>query len=392
MSPVVSILTTWQAVVLVGGIAVVTPLLSRLLSPLLLILLSPVIALLLLTSFIAANVFISFALDQARERTKGDMRLSTSAQPFAFSTPAAWQAVLTRSQWSYTSPHSLPPLVPNSLHVSAMLNEILILVVRDFVLSWYMKVSPSPSFPASISTTLRASVHSLLTRLDQLDLPLLVVRRVLPKINQHVDHFRESEMALRGVGLERRLTQSDELDLLLASRYAARGGKLHPAVDNLSSMITTHSEEAHLRKLMDRALPIILPPSEGGSRATHIAAREILTCVILVPIMEMLADPDFWNRMIDQFVSMLNLYCILRFMVLISVSSSGRCCNPSAVGEHDYFPSFLLTDMESMNKGTLSPKYVISWSRNLGPQVVSLGNNYPGLRKAIPRMGPGWRT
>lgn len=308
MSPALSILMTWQAVVLVGGIAVVAPLLSRLFSPFLLILLSPLLALLLLISFIAANILVSLALDGVRERIKGDLRLATAAKPFAFSTPAAWQAVLTRSQWSYTDPHSLPPLVPNYPHVSTTLNEILILILRDFVLSWYAKISPSPSFPTSISTTLRSSVQSLLVRLDQLDLPLLIVRRVLPKINEHVDHFRESEMALRGVGLERRLTQSDELDLLLSSRYATRGGKLHPAVDNLSSMITRHSEEAHLRKLVDRALSKVLPPNEGGSRVVHIAAREIVTCVILAPIMEMLADPDFWNRMIDQFVGI--CYCI----------------------------------------------------------------------------------
>lgn len=314
-----SFINSWQAIVLVGGqcgrperwtmfshsfpgIAIVGPLFARLFSPAFLIILSPFLFLLLLVAFIFSNILISFALDRVSPRTRPQKHLLTAARPFAFSTPAAWEAVLTRSQWSYTSPHSLPPLVPESPHVSTAINEILILIVRDFVLSWYTSLSPSPSFPASVSTTLRASVKELLTRLEKVDLPSLIVRRVIPKINAHVDHFRESERALRGVGLERRVTQSDELDLLLASRYAGRGGKLHPAVDNLSSMLTRPHEEAYIRSLVDRALPFLLPPSETGSRAVHVAAREIISCVVFTPIMDMFAEPDFWNRVIDQFV------------------------------------------------------------------------------------------
>ena len=90
----------------------------------------------------------------------------------------------------------------------------------------------------------------------------------------------------------------------MASRYAARGGgKLHPAVENLSSTFTKQSEENHLRELVEKALPSILPEKEGQSRAVKIVVREIVACSVLYPIMEMLSDPDFWNRQIDQVVS-----------------------------------------------------------------------------------------
>lgn len=189
-----------------------------------------------------------------------------------------------------------------------MMGDILDFVIRDFVLSWYSNISPSPSFPTSVSATIRTTLEALLPRVEKLDLPSLIVHQILPKINAHVEHFRESEVALRGVGLERRLTQSDELDLLLASRYAGRGGKLHSAVDNLSSMLTKPTEEAHIRELVDRALPFILPSTEAQSRVVHVAAREIIACVVLGPIMDMLTDPDFWNRTIDQMVKSI---CVL---------------------------------------------------------------------------------
>lgn len=302
---------TWQAVAIVATVAVIGPSLSRLFSPVVLLLLSPFFAMLLLLAYIAANVLIPHALDIRRQRSssgsgahKQKHTFGQAAKQFSFSTPAAWQAVLTRSQWSFTSPHSLPPLIPGSPAVSSSLNDILVLIVRDFVLSWYTRVSPSPAFPNTVSNTLRQAVQSLLGRADKVDLAALIVNRILPKINAHIDHFCESEKALRGVGLERRLTQSDELDLLLASRYATRGGKrLHPAVDNLSTMLTKPTEEAYLRNLVEKVLPLLLPPEEAGSRAVHVMAREIITVSVLAPLLEMFGDPDFWNRMIDQFVS-----------------------------------------------------------------------------------------
>ena len=135
-----------------------------------------------------------------------------------------------------------------------------------------------------------------------MDLASLVVRNILPKLTAHVDQFKYSETVLRGAALERHLTQSEELDLLLASRYVTKGGSLHPAVDNLSTTFTKQTEEAHLRTLVDAALPFILPVKDANSKAVRIVAREILACCVLAPTTALFSDPDFWNRTIDQLV------------------------------------------------------------------------------------------
>ncbi|GJE89578.1 PhoX domain-containing protein [Phanerochaete sordida] len=268
-------------------------------SPITTLLLSPLILLFTILAFFAFNLILAHFLDASRPQTPAPPPLA--GRPLAFSTPAAWQAVLTRSQWAHKPPTSLPPLHPDSPVVSAALNEILILIVRDFVLSWYREISSSPSFPTAVSATMHSSIQRLLTRAANLDLPALVVKRIMPKVTAHIEQFRQSEVALRGAGLERRLTQSEELDILLASRYASRGGgKLHPAVDNLSSTFTKQAEENHLRGLIDKALPYILPAKEANSECVKIVVREIVACSVLYPVMDMLADPDFWNRMINQ--------------------------------------------------------------------------------------------
>lgn len=291
--------------IIVGLLSIIFPLAVRVFySPVLLFLFFPFLLLLLVIVYLSCNVLISYILDTLRSETAEPPPnlLRTAARPLAFSTPAAWQAVLTRSQWSSSTPQPLPHLYPESPLISNALDDIFSLIVRDFVLTWYFTLSPSPAFPTSVSVAIHASIQNIVTRLEGLDLPSLVVRRILPKITAHIEQFRQSEVALQGAGLERHLTQADELDLLLAGRYAGRGGKLHPAVDNLSSMVTKQTEEAHLRGLVERILPLILPPNEAGSRVVRIVAREIVTCVILGPVMDMLADPDFWNRTIDQLV------------------------------------------------------------------------------------------
>ncbi|KAI9512877.1 PhoX domain-containing protein [Russula earlei] len=287
------------SVVLVALLAISVPLLSRLVSsPLTILLLSPLLLLLIPLTFFLLTLLFGYVLDIGLPLQT--IPSPSAAHPLAFSTPAAWQAVLIRSQWSHKPPQSLPPLYPKSPMISAAINEILILVVRDFVLTWYRDISSSPSFPTAVSATLHSALGRLFHRLSSADPASIIVKRVLPKITTHVEQFRESEIALRGAGLERRLTESEELDVLLASRYASKGGKLHPAINNLSSSYTKQAEENHLKYLLDRILPLILPESEAHSKVLCVILREIAACAILYPLMDMLADPDFLNWTIDQ--------------------------------------------------------------------------------------------
>lgn len=261
----------------------------------------PLCGIILISSFVCLHVALGYTLDRKLRHNNNPSK--QSAQPLAFSTPAAWEAVLTRFQWSIQSPQSFSPLAPSLPTVSACLNEMLILIVRDFVLVWYLSISSSPSFPSAVSTVLYKSVEVVLSRVATLDLPSLLVHRILPKVTTHIERFRASEMDLRGAGLERHLTESQELDTLLARRYVAgSGGKLHSAVENLASNMTKQTEEEHFRKIIDKILPVVLPADAAASKTLRIVAREIMTCVVLVPAMEMLAEPDFWNKAIDQLV------------------------------------------------------------------------------------------
>ena len=293
---------SWQLVILGGLLAVCTPVLFRLLlSPITLVILAPLAILIGIIALLGSNVAIAFLIQRLYPAPREPANLRRATRPLVFSTPAAWQAVTTRSKWSgFEAPR--PPLIQSSPELSQSLEEVLSMIIRDFVMVWYSKISSSPAFPSSLNDTIHSALTVILSRLELLDLPSLVVHRILPRITAHVEKFRESEIGLRGVGIERHLTQTEELDILLASRYAGKDGKLHPAVENLASPMTKHTEQAHLRELVGKILPLVMPQRDVASNSVSIVAREIVACVVLSQVTEMLSDPDFWNRAIDEAV------------------------------------------------------------------------------------------
>ncbi|CAE6417308.1 unnamed protein product [Rhizoctonia solani] len=270
-------------------------------SPITFVIIGPFLIVLALLSFIFSALILAVVAEWLRPPKSTPNGIRSAVKTLSFATPAAWQANLTRIQWS--SQDNLPPIKECSPDASELVHEVIDFIVRDFVQVWYSNLSDSPAFPNALRRTIQETLENILARASQLDVSALVVRKILPKITAHIEKFRQSEESLRGAANERRLSNdSEELDILLAIRYVGRG-KLHPAVANLSSMATRPTEDLYLRQLSDRVLPLILPEADARSRSVVIVAREIIGCSVLRPVIDMLADPDFWNQAIDKIAS-----------------------------------------------------------------------------------------
>lgn len=224
-----------------------------------------------------------------------------SVPPLIFTSPAAWSVTQTRASWETTTTSHRPPFPNASPKLSSSLDDLLALIMRDFVCRWYDKISDSPVFPNAVERTIRETLGSLGERLGDLDWSDVIVGKILPLVTTHVETFRTAEHALRGQDLRTHLTESDELDLFLASRYASEAplGKLHAAVD-VASPNSRPAEEAWLSGLVGKILPLIMPEREAESTAVRIMAREIVACAVILPVIELLSDPDFWNKIIDE--------------------------------------------------------------------------------------------
>ncbi|PQE25558.1 intermediate filament protein [Rutstroemia sp. NJR-2017a BBW] len=190
------------------------------------------------------------------------------------------------------------PLVPDSFIVSSALDDFLDFILRDFVASWYGSISKNPTFTNEVDKTIRLALASLQDRLLALDLVEIVTTRFVPIMTAHFKEFYNAEITIRGKNLNRSVTESDELDLAIAAKY--NDGKLHSAA-SLAYSDTKLVQQEHLRTLVKKLLPEVLPENVIGSRAVAVIIEELISCAVLFPVMQMLADPDTWNQIMETY-------------------------------------------------------------------------------------------
>jgi sorting nexin-25 len=180
-----------------------------------------------------------------------------------------------------------------------MIDGLIDLILRDFVRSWYDRISSQPAFTIEVDRAIRAALANILERVLAVDLVELTTSRFVPIITQHLRDFYEAERVVKGKRLSRNVTESDELDLAIAGKY--KDGNLHPAASLAFSNLKSIQQQ-HLRSIVMRLLPQILPKSMTSSPAVTVLIKEIVSCAVLYPITQMLSDPDTWNQLIENYV------------------------------------------------------------------------------------------
>lgn len=189
-----------------------------------------------------------------------------------------------------------PSLGLPSQRVAMAVDNLLNLILRDFVKVWYNAISPNPEFPDEVDRAIRLAIIRLLDCLREKDLVELVISRVVPILTAHFRDFYEAERSIRGKKLNKSVTESEELDLAIAAKY--NDGKLHPAA-SLSFPDTKMVQQDYLRGLIAQIMPKVMPRHMLSSRAVSIIVKEIVSCAVLSPVMQILSDPDTWNQIME---------------------------------------------------------------------------------------------
>lgn len=225
-----------------------------------------------------------------------DGRRQRVSPTVAFLTPDHWRREV--DNYRKNAAYEPTSLYPQSFVVSEGIDELLRLVSRDFISSWYQNISPSSVFIHEVDKAIRIALGNLRDRLLSEDLVSIVVSRIFPILTTHLKEFDRAERAVRGRNLTRNVTESEELDLAIASKY--RDGRLHPAVA-VSFSDQKSLQQEHLRKVVVGLLPQLLPENLLNSRAVSVLIREIVACAVLFPLVTLLSDPDTWNQLIETY-------------------------------------------------------------------------------------------
>ncbi|KAF2856037.1 intermediate filament protein-like protein [Plenodomus tracheiphilus IPT5] len=212
----------------------------------------------------------------------------------AFVAPERWKA--EREALNQRNMYMMEPLYPPSFIISDSLDVLIGLILRDFVKSWYGNISKSPTFVNEVDRAVRAAMGEIRDRILAVDMVETVVSRMIPLITDHLRASYEAERVVRGRKLSRNITDSEELDLAIAAKY--KEGRLHPAA-SLAYSNTKPIQQQHLRSIVTRLLPKIMPANMLTSAAVNVLIKEIVACAVLSPVMQMLADPDTWNQLME---------------------------------------------------------------------------------------------
>jgi sorting nexin-25 len=215
----------------------------------------------------------------------------------AFLAATAWRNEITALEARQA--YRKTPLYPVSFVVSHALDDLIDLIIRDFVNSWYSNISKNPVFTNEVDKTIRLALANIRDMLLAIDLVEVATTRLVPIMTAHFRDFFEAERAIRGKHLNRSVTESEELDLAIAAKY--RDGKLHPAASLAYSDLKLVQQE-YLRNLVTTLLPKVLPESVIGSRAVSVLIKELVACAVLSPVMQILSDPDTWNQIMEAYV------------------------------------------------------------------------------------------
>lgn len=210
--------------------------------------------------------------------------------------PKKWQAEI--SSYRTSRSYSENQLFPHSSVISNALQTIIDLALRDFLSSWYSHITRDATFVKEVDKNVRIALGDIRDRLMQKDLVNVAVSRVVPLVTAHLRDFDVAERTIRGKALNRNVTESEELDLAIAAKY--RDGRLHPAASLAYSDMKLVQQD-HLRRMLVRTLPDVLSEEISRSRAAFVLVKEVVACAVLFPVMQLLADPDTWNQVMEAY-------------------------------------------------------------------------------------------
>ena len=165
--------------------------------------------------------------------------------------------------------------------VDDAIGQILELTLNHFVNSYLNDISiTTKQLDRQLRHILRTLVSALIRRAMNVDISDLLLDK-LPKIL--ANHL---EMYISGKRLSRSAQCIEETVL---KQYR---NLLHPAMNG------REEEIKYLESVVERVLPHLLPPKYMNSKAVECLFREVMACSVLLPIVDIMGDPDKINTLV----------------------------------------------------------------------------------------------
>ncbi|KAJ7305027.1 hypothetical protein JRQ81_010802 [Phrynocephalus forsythii] len=165
-------------------------------------------------------------------------------------------------------------------------------IVRDFVSSWYRAVSSERGFEVQVEKAMMALAMELKRRMALVDKQALT-QKVLLLGGCHLQTYKKAREAAAGRGDPG--GETPELEQLWQAYCEL--WRPHMAVQSPGQ------EVDYARRIVDLLLHVLVPRPHLETRTGRFVVVELVTCNVLLPVINKISDPDWLNLLLIAIVS-----------------------------------------------------------------------------------------
>lgn len=152
-------------------------------------------------------------------------------------------------------------------------------ILTSFVESWFSLLSKDEDFVQALKQNLREATCRLIIKLKEINAPEVLTNKLLPCIFAHYETVKK--LLDDGVPMDK-----------LAKTFVLNEHAIHPAVLNRQTEID------YLRAVSTFLIPRLSSNENFDSKVFFSLVRELLTCWVLLPLLDVISDPNLINLLI----------------------------------------------------------------------------------------------
>ncbi|XP_050301492.1 sorting nexin-14-like isoform X2 [Anthonomus grandis grandis] len=154
-------------------------------------------------------------------------------------------------------------------------------ILDNFICSWYSEFTENKEFLNELRYCLRHGTATLVNRIFEVEYIDTITNKLVPQAIKHIDDYLYMEQ----IATLKNVKFNDVIVEYL-------GKNLHPATTN------RRNELAYLQHLSSEIIKNLLPMYYTNCKNSSVLIRELLSGWVLLPLMDVLADPNIINSLV----------------------------------------------------------------------------------------------
>ncbi|XP_002741816.2 sorting nexin-19-like [Saccoglossus kowalevskii] len=180
--------------------------------------------------------------------------------------------------------------------INSELKQFVQNIMHDFILAWYVELSDNDQCTSELFSHLEDISVDITNRLSKVS-QHAIAEQCLRQFHKHYHDYNQARTKLG-------------MSLSPANRGSHTTISKHEIVDTYFTVTDEHIaiknsdfECQYLRSIVKTFMKLVFPKTMYDCRAGRKMLQEIVTCKVILPIVDLLSDPDFINRAVFKILS-----------------------------------------------------------------------------------------